>query len=145
MALVQPHRLVSTVLIRTLMDQRYFHGIRTAAAEILAKNARDELEWIGQFHLEKAFQEFFCYTDSPMTRSNDFADRTAYYMQCAILQAIARIRNASGHTPFRVRNFLYEKLKFNDNSNNEVQYLHDREGVSLTSDSIPTAIILLFS
>lgn len=120
MALVQPHRLVSTVLIRTLMDSRYFHGIRTAAAEILAKNARDELEWIGQFHLEKAFQEFFCYADSSMTRSNDFSDRTSYNIQCAILQSIAKIRDASGHSPFTVRNFLYEKLKFNDNSNNEV-------------------------
>ena len=121
MSLVQPHRLVSTVLIRTLMDKRYFHGIRTTAAGILAKNGREELEWIGQFHLEKAFQEFFCYTDSPMTRPNDFSDRTSYNIQCAIPQAIANIRDAQGHAPFRVRKFLYEKLKFNDNSNNEVR------------------------
>ena len=102
------------------MDSRYFHGIRTTAAEILAKNAKDEIGWIGQFHLEKAFKEFFCYADSPMTRSNDFSDRISYNVQCAILQSIANIRNASGHSPFNVRNFLYEKLKFNDNSNNEV-------------------------
>ncbi|KAL6715989.1 Transcription initiation factor TFIID subunit 2 [Lecanora helva] len=124
MTLVQPHRLVSTVLIRTLMDQRYFHGIRTAAAEILAKNARDELEWIGQFHLQKAFEEFFCYTNSSMTRSNDFSNRASYNIQCAISQAIARIRNASGHAPFAVRNWLYEKLKYNDNSNNEFSDCH---------------------
>ena len=123
MALVKPHRLVSTVLIRTLMDQRYFHGIRTTAAEILANNAMDELDWIGQFHLQKAFQEFFCYTDSSMTRSNDFSDRTSYNIQCVIPRAVAKIRNASGHAPFAVRNWLYEKLKFNDNSNNEVQRL----------------------
>lgn len=120
MALVNPHPLVSTVLIRTLMDQRYFHGIRTAAAAVLAKNARDELDWIGSFHLEKAFQEFFCYPNSPMTRSNDFSDRTSYYIQCAIPQSIAKVRDASGKAPFAVRYFLFEKLKFNDNSNNEV-------------------------
>ena len=107
------------------MDQRYFHGIRTAAAEILAKNAKDELEWIGLYHLEKAFQEFFCYPDSPMTRSNDFSDRSSYLIQCAILQAISQVRNASGHSTFRVKNFLYEKLKFNDNSNNEVSSSHN--------------------
>lgn len=120
MALVQPHRLVSTILIRTLMDHRYFHGIRTAATEILARNAREEIGWVGRVHLEKAFQEFFCYSDSPMTRSNDFSDRASYYIQCAIPKAFAKIRNASGHTPFEVRNFLYEKLKYNDNSTNEV-------------------------
>ena len=120
MSCVNAHELVSTVLIRTLMDQRYFHGIRTAAAAVLAKNAKSEVNWIGSFHLEKAFQEFFCYPGSPMTRSNDFTDRASYYIQCAIPQAMAKVRNASGHTPFQSRNFLFEKLKFNDNSNNEV-------------------------
>ena len=120
MGFVKSHELVSTVLIRTLMDQRYFHGIRTAAAAVLAKNAKGEVGWIGSFHLEKAFQEFFCYPSSSMTRSNDFTDRASYYIQCAIPQAVANIRNSNGHTPFQSRNFLYEKLKFNDNSNNEV-------------------------
>lgn len=125
MALVKPHRLVSTVFIRTLMDHRYFHGIRTTATELLAKNAREDIGWIGQFHLEKAFQKFFCYTDSPMTRPNDFSDRASYYIQGAIPQAFSKIRDAGGHTPFKVRNFLYEKLKFNDNSNNEVRSVDD--------------------
>ncbi len=131
MALVQPHPLVSTILIRTLMDHRYFHGIRTAATDILAKNARKEIGWIGRVHLEKAFQEFFCYTDSPMTRPNDFSDRTSYYIQCAIPKAFSKIRDAGDHTPFEVRNFLYEKLKFNDNSTNEVTYTdHVNENLS---------------
>ena len=145
MALVQPHPLVSTVLIRTLMDQRYFYGIRTAAAEILAKNARDEIDWIGRIHLEKAFQEFYCYDDSPMTRSNEFSDRASYYIQCAIIKAFAKIRNASGHSPYAVRNFLYEKLKFNDNSNNEVRYPKLGGRVYLTHYSILIAITLLHS
>ena len=141
-ALVQPHRLVSTILIRTLMDDRYFHGIRTTAAEILAKNARDDLGWIGQVHLEKAFGEFFCHIDSPMTRSNDFSDRALYYIQCAIPQAISKVRNADGHTPFTVRKFLYEKLKFNDNSNNEVCNPSKSRAILLIDVSSPTAIIL---
>lgn len=102
------------------MDRRYFHGIRTAAAAALGKHAKDELDWVGLHHLEKAFQEFFCYPDSPMTRSNDFSDRTAYYIQCKIPQAIAKVRDNDGRAPFRVRTFLLEKLRFNDNSNNEV-------------------------
>lgn len=120
MAAQREHPLVSTILVRTLMDRRYFYGIRTAAATALSTHAKDELDWVGLHHLEKAFQEFFCYPDSPMTRSNDFSDRTAYYVQCVIPQAIAKVRDNIGRAPFRVRTFLLEKLRFNDNSNNEV-------------------------
>ncbi|KAI9835719.1 MAG: hypothetical protein M1819_001896 [Sarea resinae] len=118
------HPLVSTILVRTLMDRRYFHGIRTSAAHALAKNAKDELDWIGLFHLEKAFQEFFCFPNSPMTRSNDFSNRTSYYIQCAIPQAISNVRDHSGRAPLRAKKFLLDKLKFNDNSNNEFSDCH---------------------
>ena len=141
MAAVQSHPLVSTELVKTLVDERYFHGIRTAAADILAKNAKYEHDWIGQFHLEKTFQTFYCYDDSPMTRSNDFSNRTSYYVQCAIIQAIAKIRDASDNSPFSVRNFLFEKLKFNDNSNNGVCFQRECTLGSTDFLSIPIATI----
>ena len=120
MAAQREHPLVSTILVRTLMDRRYFHGIRTAAAAALARHAKDELDWIGLYHLEKVFQELFCFVDSPMTRPNDFSDRASYYLQCAIPRAMAKVRDNEGRAPLRIRAFLLEKLKFNDNSNNEV-------------------------
>ncbi|KAI9811346.1 MAG: hypothetical protein M1827_005506 [Pycnora praestabilis] len=116
--------LISTILVRTLMDRRYFHGIRTTAAYALAKAAKDELNWIGLYHLEKAFEEFFCFPNSPMTRSNDFSDRAAYFIQCAIPQAIARVKDNSGNAPSRAKTFLFDKLKFNDNTNNEYSDCH---------------------
>ena len=122
MAAQREHRLVATILTRTLMDRRYFHGIRTTAAAALCKHAKDEINWLGFFHLEKAFHQFFCLPDSKMTRSNDFSDRASYYVQCAIPQSIAKIRDNNGRTPLFVRKFLYEKLRYNDNSNNEVRY-----------------------
>lgn len=114
------HPLISSILVRTLMDGRYYHGIRTMATAALSKCARDEMDWIGLFHLEKAFQEFFCIPGSPMTRSNDFSDRNAYIIQCAIPKAIAAVRDANGKAPMRVKRFLLDKLKFNDNSGNDV-------------------------
>ena len=116
-----PHPLISSILVRTLMDRRYYHGIRTSAALALANCAKDELDWIGLFHLERAFQNLFCYKDSSMTLSNEFSDRTSYIIQCAIPKAIARVRDNSGKTPMRAKIFLIEKLKFNDNSTNEVR------------------------
>ncbi|KAH0276957.1 hypothetical protein KCU91_g3505, partial [Aureobasidium melanogenum] len=113
------HPLMSTILVRTLMDRRYFHGIRTLAAEGLTKCATPSLNWVGQYHLEKAFQEFFCFADSPMPRANDFSDRMSYLIQKAIPVALSHIKDERGKVPMSVRRFFVDKLKFNDNSNNE--------------------------
>ncbi|KAI4139467.1 MAG: hypothetical protein L6R39_006275 [Caloplaca ligustica] len=125
MAAQKEHALISTILMRTLMDTRYFHGIRTAAAAALAKHAREgDMDWRGLFHLEKAFQHFFCYNDSPIPRPNDFSDRAAYFIKCAISKAIGKVRDARGRSPIRARMFLLDKLKFNDNSINEFSDSH---------------------
>lgn len=112
-------RMTSTILVRTLMDNRYFYRIRGAAADILSRLAVPELDWIGLFHLEKAFQELFCFPNSPMTRSNDFSDPRAYDVRCQIVKHIATIRDERGEAPESVKRFLLEKLKFNDNTNNQ--------------------------
>lgn len=120
MAAQREHPLISTIFVRTLMDRRYFYGIRTSAAKSLVKHAKEGIDWIGLFHLESAFQELFCIPNSPMTRSNNFADRASYAIQIAIPEAVAQVRDSAGRTPMKVKRFLYDKLKFNDNSNNEV-------------------------
>ncbi|BDD57706.1 hypothetical protein MAP00_003051 [Monascus purpureus] len=119
MAAQREHPLISTIFVRTLMDRRYFYGIRAAAAQALVKHAKEEIDWLGLFHLEKAFQALFCLPGSPMTRSNDFSDRAAYILQKVIPESISKVRDNNGKTPMRVKRFLYDKLKFNDNSNNE--------------------------
>ena len=47
MSLQRAHPLISTIFVRTLMDSRYFHGIRVTAARLLVKHAKDEVDWIG--------------------------------------------------------------------------------------------------
>ncbi|RAL61012.1 hypothetical protein DID88_010108 [Monilinia fructigena] len=115
-----PHPLVATFLIRTLMDRRYFYGIRAMAAKSLAKHAVEkDVKWIGLSHLEKAFQEFFCYPGTKMPRSNDFSDKQAYWIDCAIPQAMSRIRSLyDSLCPRRARQFILDQLRFNDNGNN---------------------------
>lgn len=104
---------MATFLIRTLMDSRYFYGVRTMAADLLS-----HCHGVGFFHLDKAFQTFYCLPGSPMTRSNDFSNRADYIIQCAIPKAMAKIRAPDGKVPIEVRQFFIDKLKFNDNSNN---------------------------
>ena len=97
------HKLISTFLVKTLMDNRYFHGIRTMAAMVLAQSALKRTEWVGLFHLKKAFRELFCLPNSPMTRSNDFSDRSMYLIQCAIPRAIAKIKGEDGRSPLEAK------------------------------------------
>lgn len=129
------------------MDTRYFHGIRTTAAAALVKHAKEgDMNWLGLFHLEKAFQHFFCYNDSPMPQPNNFSDRAAYFIKCAILRAIAKVRDERGRSPIRARMFLLDKLKFNDNSDNDVGFMLFLAGpvlVKLMAPSFRTLIILL--
>ncbi|KAE9966986.1 hypothetical protein EG328_008498 [Venturia inaequalis] len=114
-----PSALHSSIFTRTLMDPRYFHGVRTLAASALASCATDQAGMIGMFHLQKAFQDLFCFENSPMTRSNDFSDHRLYWLQCTIPQAMAGIRDADGKSPPEIKRFFLDKLKFNDNSNNQ--------------------------
>lgn len=77
-----------------------------------------------------------------MTRSNDFSDRAAYILQLVIPEAISKVRDNGGRTPMRVKRFLFEKLKFNDNSNNEVSRFGSSPLSILTSNSIRTTSML---
>ena len=115
-----PTVLSSTYLTRTVMDSRYFHGIRTTAASILPKMATSEMGGLGFFHLDGIFSTLYCITPkSPITQQNDFSDRVSYMLQCAIPRAISTIKNKTGHAPMPVKRFFTDKLKFNDNATNE--------------------------
>ncbi|KAF2146667.1 uncharacterized protein K452DRAFT_314912 [Aplosporella prunicola CBS 121167] len=123
----RPHPLISTILTRTLMDHRYFHGVRTMAADGIARCAvpfGPEIHNIGLFHLQKAFQELFCLPDSPMVRSNDFSNRNQYLVQCAIPRAIAKFHDENGKGHMLAKRWILDKLKFNDNSHNEFSDCH---------------------
>ncbi|TKA23026.1 hypothetical protein B0A50_07244 [Salinomyces thailandicus] len=120
-----PHHVSLSILVRTLMDRRYFHGIRTMAAEGLAILAKGEgVREIGQFHLTKAFEDMFCFPGEVMPRPNDFSDRVNYIMQCAIPRAMSQLRDVDNKVPMAVRRLYIDKLRFNDNSENEFADCH---------------------
>jgi transcription initiation factor TFIID subunit 2 len=115
------HPLVATFLVRTLMDKRYFHGIRTMAAEYLKTHATKICGWVGLKHLEKAYQFFSCYAGSKMPKPNDFANgnEKTYRVEMAIIKSLSKVRDTRGNCPKEARHFLSDLLRFNDNSNNE--------------------------
>ncbi|KAI1191614.1 hypothetical protein F5B17DRAFT_286353 [Nemania serpens] len=113
------HPLVSTILTRTLLDPRYFYGIRLMAAEELPRHAvQEQVDWIGLRHLQKTFQHFFCYPGSTTPRPNNFSDKRQYMIQCAIPGAMAHIRGEDGKCPKEARRFILGLLQANNNSEN---------------------------
>lgn len=114
-----PHPLCSTFLVRTLMDRRYFYGIRKMAATYLEKQNGGELGFLGLNHLRKAFSELYCHPGTDTPRPNNFADKQSYLIECSIPHAVARIRGSDGRCPREARDFLLVQLRFNDNSSNE--------------------------
>jgi transcription initiation factor TFIID subunit 2 len=106
------------------MDTRYFHGIRTIAADAIAVIAKNSLQEVGQYQLEKAFSEMFCVENTHMPRPNDWTNRIHYILQCSLPQSMAKLRDGEGKVPLSVRRFFIDKLKFNDNTTNEYNDAH---------------------
>ncbi|KAK9458583.1 uncharacterized protein V1516DRAFT_682544 [Lipomyces oligophaga] len=114
----KPNPIYSTLLVRTLMDRRYYYGIRVEAALALSKYATPELDWVGQHHLLKAFQTIFCFPDSLIPQANDFSDVPTYLLQKAIPKSLSEIKNDDGQTPLAIKEFLLDLLRYNENSHN---------------------------
>ncbi|KAF2754193.1 hypothetical protein EJ05DRAFT_494569 [Pseudovirgaria hyperparasitica] len=121
------HRLLkplySTILTRTLADSRYYHGIRTMAANALVTFAttRNDCNFVGKTHLKKAFTEMFCnqVNGSAVSRMNDFSNRAAYIIKLSIIKAMARIKDDNGQAPSDISHFFLDRLRDNDNSEND--------------------------
>ncbi|KAK9454852.1 hypothetical protein V1511DRAFT_372099 [Dipodascopsis uninucleata] len=114
----KPTQIYSTILIRTLMDRRFYYGVRVEAALALAKYAIPDLDWIGRYHLLKAFQTIFCFPDSLIPQANDFSDFPTYFIQKTIPRALSLIKDSTGDTPLPIKEFLLDLLRYNDNTNN---------------------------
>jgi transcription initiation factor TFIID subunit 2 len=116
--------LISSIYLRTVMDKRYFHRIRTSAAMAMVRQATQDTDYIGFWHLRKAFEELFCFSDTKSTvaRPNDFSNIAAYHLQCGLVQAISMVRDAKGVALPEAIEFLLDKLKFNNNDTNLVRY-----------------------
>ncbi|KAG1450870.1 hypothetical protein G6F46_007102 [Rhizopus delemar] len=131
-----PSYATSTSLLRAIMDPKCFYKIRMEAAYGLASCGIPSLNWVGLHQLSKMFHQRFCLpissqssgndgkTDElPLIRSipkpNNFSDLSEYFLQKASVVAFAQIRDERGLTPVKIRQFLLDLLRYNDNIGNE--------------------------
>lgn len=113
------HPIASGFLVRTLVDRRYFHGIRTMAARALTRQANiKDIPMLGLRQLLRAFREMFCYNQTNQPYPNDFSDKKQYNVRCAIIKAIADVRDHTYRCPLEARRFILDQLLFNNNEDN---------------------------
>lgn len=115
------NQIYCTMLTRTLMDKRYFYGVRIAAAKALAEVSNSANSFIGLEYLLKAFTQLFCFKHSYIPIGNSFDDFGEFFIQKAIPKFLAHIKDDEGNTPAIVKSLLFNLLKYNDNSNNDFQ------------------------
>lgn len=113
------HPIASGFLVRTLLDRRYFHGIRTMAARALTRQANiKDIPMLGLRQLLRAFRDMFCYDQTNQPYPNDFSDKKQYNVRCAIIKAIADVRDHTYRCPLEARRFILDQLLFNNNEDN---------------------------
>lgn len=113
------HPIASGFLVRTLIDKRYFHGIRTMAAQALPRQSNiKDIPLLGLRQLMRAFREMFCYEQTNQPYPNDFTDKKQYNVRCAVIKAISEVRDHTHRCPLEARQFILDQLLFNNNEDN---------------------------
>lgn len=117
----KPNKNYCTVLTRTIMDERYYYGVRVAAARALAGFSKNANQFVGLEYLLKIFKTLFCFPGSIIPKTNDFNDFSSYFLKKEMITIFATIRDDDGNSPTEVKHFLLGLLKYNDNTNNDFQ------------------------
>ncbi|KAJ3178561.1 hypothetical protein HDU85_005168 [Gaertneriomyces sp. JEL0708] len=109
-------------LAEFLEDKTVYYGLRVEAALALAKCASEQKHGVTTRYLLTPYREKYCYQDATedilLPRSNNFNDLPEYYVQKAMITALASVRESPDVAPLLYREFLLNLLKFNDNTGN---------------------------
>lgn len=136
----KPNQIYCTALTRTIMDKRYYYGVRIAAAKALASMSRSSNKFIGLDYLLKAFRKLFCFDNSSIPVSNSFDDFEKFFLQKEIPKILGSVKDEDGNTPQSIKTLLLNLLKYNDNSSNDFQdcFYVSELVAALTSAVIPS-------
>jgi transcription initiation factor TFIID subunit 2 len=115
-----PSSTTLSALNSVLNNRDVFYRIRIHAAHAMAKLTNKETNWLGLDLLFRFFKTHYYSTQTQQPKSNDFANFSSYFLQCAVPEAISLVRDESGRTPSDVIEFILTLLRNNDNSRNSV-------------------------
>lgn len=133
------HPIASGFLVRTLVDRRYFHGIRTMAARALTRQANiKDIPMLGLRQLMMAYREMFCFDKSNQPQPNDFSNKQQYKVRVAIIEAIAEVRDQTYRCPLEARQFILDQLLYNNNEGNPFS---DHHWIATLVEALATSLI----
>lgn len=107
-----------TLLVRTVMDQRYFYQVRADAYTALAAYATPENRMAGLHQVLMAATALVCFPGTAIPRNNHFELYGELVLQKAVPGALAAIRDDHGRCPAPVRAMLLAFARYNDNRHN---------------------------
>ena len=114
----KPLQVHCSTLTRTIMDKRYFYGIRIEAARALAKLSNSSNNFLGVEYLIQVYKELYCFQDSFIPKANDFNDFNSFFLQNEFPKILSKIKHENGDVPYKIKTLLLNLLKYNENSSN---------------------------
>ncbi|SCU95320.1 LAMI_0F01992g1_1 [Lachancea mirantina] len=115
-------RVYSSILTRTVLDDRYFYGVRVEACRALSrfmmKDYDDKSFKGGAWHLIMIFRHYFCHDSSNIPLNNNFSKFSSYFLQKSIPTFLSQVKTENGTCPHFVKSFLLDILRYNENSEN---------------------------
>jgi transcription initiation factor TFIID subunit 2 len=109
------------LLRESILNTQFYYKVRVQAAHSLAKLITDTASSGGSpGFLVSVFQKLYGSQAHPtIVRYNDFSDIAAYFVQKAIIQSVAGVRNMHKQCPKEVLSFLWDLFKYSDNQINK--------------------------
>lgn len=129
--IVRPKLHFANILLRTLLDTRYFYGVRIEAAHALARISSEDNDHIGMRYLLRAFKRCYCYNHKSASSydefdpkeyhplPNDFSCYTDMLVMKSIVQSLSEVRNKDGDSPIELKKIILTIFRYNDNMDNE--------------------------
>jgi transcription initiation factor TFIID subunit 2 len=115
-------------LTNIVRDPSFFYRLRTEAAEALVNFDTPECENLGLANLVKLTRDMCCMPTREemkyIPKRNNFESLQEYYIRKSCLLALSRYRDAEGNLPSMVRNIICDLLRYNDNTQNPVNFAH---------------------
>ncbi|CCC68834.1 hypothetical protein NCAS_0B07500 [Naumovozyma castellii] len=96
-----------SILTRTILDEKYFYGVRVEACKTLACSVK------GAGYLVRIFKALFCLPGCDIPKNNDFTNFTTYFLQKGIVESLGTIDDEN------IQKFLLSILEYNSNDENK--------------------------
>lgn len=141
--------VIRNVLLEIINNDQVFYRVRCQAAFCLSRVANKiGSQWNGPQVMITLFRKLFGSPSCPhIVQMNNFRNLKLYFLQKAMIVAMAGLRTDHGICPQEILHFLLDLFKYNDNSKNQYSDSFFRASLidALSQTVTPVAITPIFN